>query len=408
MFPIVDWPSAIVHLDADAFFASVMQVIYPRYKGLPLVVGEERGIATAVSYEAKKLGINRGDKIWEIRKKFPQCIICQSDYDAYYIFSSRIFNILKKHLVLIEQYSVDEFFADVFGLARPLRKSYQQILVEIKKEIEESLGITVSIGLSLTKSLAKLASSFQKPSGLTIVSGKEIENFLKENALENIWGVGPKTAYFLKSLGLKTAYDFANLDENFILKKLNKTYFEIWQELHGKVVYKVNPLPKHKYQSIVRSATFSKKTNNKDFLWSQLVKHLEESFFKLRQLNYLAKKILIFIKTEKFQYFFSELKLDEPVDYPISIKDKIKNEFERIFNQKNFYRAAGVVLSDFVKKNEQQLMIFLDNNKKNEKFKQIYSLIETKKIDFGSILYEDKNYLEKRKEKKLNIPIIYY
>jgi DNA polymerase-4/DNA polymerase V len=151
---VFDWHNAILHLDADAFFASVMQVVYPRLKGKPVVVGKERGIATACSYEAKKLGVKRGLRINEIKKIFPQVVIVDSDYEIYALFSQKIFSILRRFTPLVEEYSVDEGFADIKGLRRPLNMSYQEIGAAIKNEIETSLGLTVSVGISLTKFLA--------------------------------------------------------------------------------------------------------------------------------------------------------------------------------------------------------------------------------------------------------------
>ncbi|MFN4213121.1 MAG: hypothetical protein ACK4FL_04165 [Microgenomates group bacterium] len=155
MFQVKKWPKAIVHIDADAFFASVYQVIHPKTKDKPLVVGKERGIATAVSYQAKKLGIKRGMRVVEIREKYPQVLIVESDYDLYHLFSQRILSIIKKTFPAVEQYSIDEFFVDIGGFRRYLNKSYQEIALAIKREIEEKLGITVSLGLSVNKSLAK-------------------------------------------------------------------------------------------------------------------------------------------------------------------------------------------------------------------------------------------------------------
>ena len=187
MFSLFSWPQAILHIDGDAFFASVMCSVNPHLIGKPIVTGKERGIATAISYEAKKYGVTRGMPYFEIKKKCPQCLFIESDYDLFALVSSRMFSIMKQYSPYVEEYSIDEGFIDITGLRRMHRKSYEEIALAIKKELELKLNITVSVGLSITKSLAKLASSFRKPSGFTPVRGKHIEYLLKNRVVQDIW-----------------------------------------------------------------------------------------------------------------------------------------------------------------------------------------------------------------------------
>ena len=213
---IISWPEVVLCLDGDAFFASVTQAVHPELKGKPVVTGYERGIATAVSYEARALGVKRGDRCWEIAKKYPTVVITHSDYRIYHLFSEKMFSVMRKYSPCVEVYSVDEGFCDLKGMRRPLHMSYEQIAKAIKDEIEKSLGITVSIGVSVTKSLAKLAVNKNKPSGLTIVPGKEIDQLLKEVPVNKIWGIGGATTAFLGKLNINTAYEFAKKPESTI------------------------------------------------------------------------------------------------------------------------------------------------------------------------------------------------
>lgn len=403
MLLVSEWPQAIVHIDADAFFASVYQVIYPETQGKPVVVGKERGIATAVSYEAKKLGVKRGMTIFEIKKNFPQVLVVESDYDIYSLFSWRIYQIIKKYSPSVEQYSIDEFFVDIKGLRRFLNKSYQKIALSIKKEIEEKTGLSISLGLSINKSLAKLASSFNKPGGFTVVSGLSIEKFLKHISIGEVWGIGENTESFLKKLNIETAYDFISKSEDFIKKYLTKPFFEIYQELRGKKVFELNINEKNNYFSITRSGSFSP-TNDKDFIFSQLISHINEAFFQARKVGYLVGEVTIFLKRKDFFYFKEEIKLKPKIEYPFLIHQLIKEKFESIFNRKYQYRSCGCVIGDFQEKKFFQESLFFDF-KKEEKIKKVYPLIEAKKVDFGTVLYQK----EKEKisiEKKLKIPMI--
>lgn len=160
-------PKAIIHVDCDAFFASVEQAMNPELRGKPVITGKERGIASAMSYEAKRLGVTRGMRLFEIKKICPDAIILPSDYETYSLFSKRFYGILRRFTPDVEEYSIDEAFAELSGLRRVYRTSYEEIAIKIKKTVESELGITVSVGLSLTKSLAKICSKENKPSGFT-------------------------------------------------------------------------------------------------------------------------------------------------------------------------------------------------------------------------------------------------
>jgi DNA polymerase-4/DNA polymerase V len=165
------FPRAIVHIDGDAFFASSEQSRRPQLQGRPVVTGKERGIAASLSYEAKALGVTRGMRIAEIRKVCPEAAILPSDYETYSLLSKRFFAIMRRFTPDVEEYSIDECFCDLTGLRRPLRMSYLQIAERMKKALEAELGFTFSVGLAPNKVVAKIASKWQKPSGLTAISG---------------------------------------------------------------------------------------------------------------------------------------------------------------------------------------------------------------------------------------------
>jgi DNA polymerase-4 len=172
------FPRAILHIDADAFFASCEQAVNPTLKGKPVITGKERGIASAVSYEAKALGIQRGMSIREIRALCPDIIHLPSDYETYSLFSQRMFAIVRRYTADVEEYSVDECFAELTGLRRPLKMSYLTMVERIKSDLERELGLTFSLGLAPTKVVAKIASKWHKPAGLTVIPGNTLHLFL--------------------------------------------------------------------------------------------------------------------------------------------------------------------------------------------------------------------------------------
>ena len=204
---------AILHIDADAFFASCEQAVNPGLKGKPVVTGKERGIASAVSYEAKARGVKRGMTIREIREICPDAIHLPSDYETYSLFSQRMFAIVRRYTPDVEEYSVDECFCDLTGLRRPLRMSYETMAARIKADLEHDLGLTFAVGLAPTKVVAKLASKWQKPAGLTVISGNDLHLYLDQVPIGNVWGIGEQTTAYLTRFGIATALDFARQEE---------------------------------------------------------------------------------------------------------------------------------------------------------------------------------------------------
>lgn len=407
MFQIRSWPTAILHLDGDAFFASVMQAVNPQLKGKPVIVGKDRGIATAISYEAKKYGVKRGMRMSEIKSRCPNCIFMQSDYDAYSLFSNRMFQIVRSYIPVVEEYSVDEAFADIKGFRRPLHMSYMQIGKTIKDDIENSLGITVSVGISLTKSLAKLASGYRKPSGLTVVDGPGIEDLLKETPIIDVWGIGENTASYLRNFGVRTALEFAQKSELFIKKHLSKPFFEIWKELRSEKVYDLNTDGKTAYKSISRTGTFTPATNDPDILWAKLLTHIEEAFAKARSFHYRVGKVIVFLKTQTFSYHTSEIKLPEKTAFPLLIRKELKEYFTKIYRKNILYRATGCTITDLEEKTHTQQTLFSSlETHREEKARKIYPLYEDKRVDFGTALF-DKQQIEKKKEdKKFSLPVL--
>ncbi len=404
MLQVRSWPSVILHLDGDAFFSSVIQALHPELKGKPLVTGRERGIAVAVSYEAKKYGVERCMTISQVRKLCPSCIIMSSDYSMYSLFSRKMFEILRRYSPYVEEYSVDEAFADLKGLRRPLHMNYREIGQAVKNEIENTLGISISVGISLTKSLAKLASSYRKPSGLVVIDGLLIEQFLRTIPIKKVWGIGENTGSYLQKIGLDTIGKFVAKPESFILKHLSKPYWEIWRELHGEKVFELDTHDKTTYKSIQDTGTFWPATNNPDVLWSKLLSHIESAFEKARHFGYSVKRISIFLKTQKFTYHATEIKLPTQTLYPLLIHQLIKRHFYQIYKQGVLYRATGCTISELEDNTLMQASLF-DTEEHQEKAKKVYPLFEKGDIDFGTSLFNKKKK-DKDPLQKLNIPIL--
>jgi DNA polymerase-4/DNA polymerase V len=352
------FPRAILHIDGDAFFAACEVAKNPKLRGKPVITGKERGIVSAATYEAKALGIKRGMTLIEVRKICPEAVILPSDYETYGLFSERMYAIVRRYTPDVEEYSIDECFADLTGLRRNLRMSYPQIAEKIKQQLDHELGMTFSIGVSATKTLAKIGSKWKKPSGLTVIPLREAHTYLKALKSEAIWGIGPQTSALLSKYGVRTAYDFATKDESWVKAHVSKPYFETWQELNGIVANELNLTGRETYQSISKTKTFTPPSKDAKFVYAQLSKNVENACIKARRWKLSTPTIFFFLKTQDFRFHGYEVKLPFPTSNPLDILNQINTYFTKAFRKNVLYRATGVTLINLQEEGAAQLDLF--------------------------------------------------
>jgi DNA polymerase-4/DNA polymerase V len=359
----MSWPRAILHIDADAFFTSVEQALDPALRGRPVVTGKERGIIACASYEAKAMGIKRGITLSDARTLCPQLIVLPSDYETYSLYSRRMFNIMRQYTPVVEEYSVDEAFADIAGLRRIFRTSYPEIARKIKTEIHAELGITVSVGLSLSKCLAKLCSKFRKPDGLTAVEGRHIHLLLQRTDLEKVWGFGPNSVNLLQKLGLKTAYDYVRRPERWAGRILHKPGREIWNELRGHSVLQVTPEEKTSYATIIKSKTFTPAVSDKAFVHARLIRNVESALMKARRYKLRPRTLGVVLRHHDFRHDGLEARLNRPTSSSIEALPLIRMMFDKIFLEGSKYRSTMIVLGGLESDESEQFELFEDRLK---------------------------------------------
>jgi DNA polymerase-4 len=376
------WPRAIMHIDADSFFASCEQAIHPEFKGRPVITGKERGIVAAASYEAKAKGVSRGVRLSDVKKICPDAVILPSDYETYSLFSIRMFEILRRFTPDVEEYSIDEAFVDLTGLRRTHHGPYEMIAEKMRATIKQELGITVSAGVSLSKVLAKIGSKHRKPDGLTLIPGREIHLYLSKLPIEKVWGIGPNTAAFLNKHGITTALDFARKDERFVEQHLSKPYREVWHELNGRSVYPVVTETKNSYQSISKAKTFTPPSQDKTFVFAQVSKNLESACIKARRYKLAATRLIVFLRTQDFTGSGVEIKLSRPTAYPAELFSSLRQGFEHLYRPSTLYRQTGVVLAGLVAEAGIQFTLF-DDTTKIEKMAKIYECVDELSRKYG-------------------------
>ncbi|MDB5238047.1 MAG: nucleotidyltransferase/DNA polymerase protein [Candidatus Kaiserbacteria bacterium] len=347
-----------MHVDGDSFFASCEVAKDPSLRGRAVITGKERGIVSSMTYEARALGIRRAMPLHEIAKKWPEVVILPSDYETYSLFSHRMYAIVRRYTPMVEEYSIDECFADLTGLRRTLRMPYPEMAAKIKEDLQRELGMTFSMGLSATKTLAKIGSKWKKPAGLTVIPLNQVRSYLENTLVGSVWGIGPNTAAYLQKFGIQTAFDFASRDEEWVRSKMSKPGIELWQELGGTVMNELDGVGRETYQSISKTKTFTPPSRDKKFVFSELSKNIENACIKARRWGLASDKIVFFLKTQQFAYHTVELKLSHPTCVPQDVLRIVSEHFPRAFKHGTEYRATGVTLLDLKDADTVQLDLF--------------------------------------------------
>jgi DNA polymerase-4/DNA polymerase V len=244
------------------------------------------------------------------------------------------------------------------------------------------LGLSVSIGVSLSKVLAKLGSKHRKPHGLTVIPGRDLHLFLENLPLEKVWGIGPNTTSFLAKLGVRTALEFARKNEDFVKKHLSKPYQEIWHELNGRSVYPVTTGSKTSYQSISKAKTFTPPSDNEAFVFAQLSKNLENACIKARRHRLSATRMILFLRRQDYSDTGVEIRLTSPSAYPSELMDSLGEGFGKLFRPATPYRQTGVVLSGLVPEDAVQHGLF-DDRARIERMTRIYQAVDALSEKFG-------------------------
>jgi len=284
----------ILHIDADAFFASVEQVLNPTLKGKAVLVGgpsETKGIVSAASYEARKFGIKSGMAMYLAKKQCPHAIVVNGNFEAYRSFSKRMYEIFCSFTPDVEMVSIDEAYLDITGVQGDPAVVARNILVEIYKK----LGLSASCGLATTKTVAKVASSINKPHKLTVVPAGSEKGFLAPLSLRSLPGVGPKTFETLERFGFKQIGDVAKLHFSEVLEIFGIKGIPLWKKSRGIDNGNVNS-DKSMPKSISKEHTFYDSVKDEQACIEILRTLSAQVFAKLRVYEMKANTVFIKIR----------------------------------------------------------------------------------------------------------------
>ena len=301
----------ILHIDMDAFYASVEQLDNPWLKGKCVMVGgtSNRGVVSASSYEARRFGVRSAMPIFQARQKCPDGVFVPPRMERYKEMSKKIMAILREFSPQVEVVSIDEAYMDISGGQRMLGDP-EMVAMDIKNEIKKNLSLTCSVGVAPGKFLAKVASDMDKPDGLTIIRPQQVHQFIENLPVQKVPGVGKKTIVQLESIGVKTLGDVKKFPDKILLDRLGKFGQRLIALASGQDHSTVTPWSPHK--SISSECTLGEDTLDKKLLHKHLLKQSEEVARQLRKAGFKARTITIKLKHADFKQFTRSKTIDTP------------------------------------------------------------------------------------------------
>ncbi|NLM03396.1 MAG: DNA polymerase IV [Clostridiales bacterium] len=343
----------ILHVDMDAFFAAVEIQVNPDLKGKPVIVGgtSSRGIVATASYEARKYGIHSAMPIFIAKQKCPHGIYLPTRHSLYRQVSRQIFDILYEVTDVIEPLSIDEAYLDISNN----KSTPMEIVKYIKDEVMKKTGLTLSIGISYNKFLAKLASDWNKPDGLMIITKDMVPNILRPLPINKVYGVGKKTEKRLNSIGIYTVDDLMNLSEEYLEAFLGKLGRDIYHMIRGIDDREVEV--HREVKSIGRERTLAEDTRDKNFLRKLIKDFAMDIGQNLNKRNLYAKTITIKTKNCEFTNHTRSRTLDYGIqDWKEIYKIALEILDEIILDED--IRLIGLSTSNFMENNIKQLSFF--------------------------------------------------
>jgi len=353
-----DWPRIVAHADMDAFYAAIEQLDDPSLRGRPLLVGPPsgRGVVLTASYEARPYGVGSAMPMAQARRMCPDAVIIPPRFDRYQEVSTTIMRVFLDFSPDVEALSLDEAFIDMTGSEELFGDPYS-IGHRLKAAIREVTGgLTASVGLSATKYVAKVASAFRKPDGLTIVPPNEAKAWLAPLPVSRLWGAGPKTQARLHQLGMLTIADVAGADVRFLSAKLGSAGVHFHTLAHAKDPRPVIGLRASK--SIGSEHTLDQDVCAKADIKFHLRRSADTVGRRLRKKNYLAFGVGVKLKSADFQIITRQHRLSEPTDVAArlySVGVDVLNDLDH----PGPFRLVGLVAYDLVGQNDvMQLDLF--------------------------------------------------
>jgi len=336
---------AIIHLDLDAFFASVEQLDDPGLRGRPVIVGgtSGRGVVCAASYEARRFGVRSAMPTAEARRRCPDGVFLSPRFDRYSELSRAVFGIYRRYTPQVEPLSLDEAFLDVTA-SRALHGEPEAIAAAVKREVRGGTGLTVSAGVADCKMAAKIASDLGKPDGLVVVPPGTTATFLAPLPIARLWGVGRVTEQALRALGVATVGDLARFPEQVLVEKFGSQGAHMRALARGDDPRPV--VPDEEARSVGAEDTFERDLSGQEALLPQLLDQCVRVARRLREAGLRGRTVTLKIKYADFEQITRRATLDAATDDWAEIYRAIREDLSRA-DLSRAVRLTGVGVSGF-------------------------------------------------------------
>lgn len=371
--------ATILHVDMDAFYASVEERDDPKLKGKAVVVGVgKRGVVSAANYEARKFGIRAAMPIYKAKALAPHAVFIAPNMARYAEVSEQVMAIFRDVTPHVEPISLDEAFLDVTG-ARRLLGSGIEIADQIRKRVEKDLGITCSVGIAHNKFIAKIASGHCKPNGVLEVDPGKMLEFLHPLAANEIWGVGPKTNELLEKMGLFTIADIANTPRSTLIRVLGQASGASLYELAWGRDYR-DVITEHAEKSISASQTFDVDLYQPEEILKEFLRLTEKSADRMRAKGLATNTISIKVRFADFKTISRSKTLDLPTTGTQEIFEVAKSLYLGLELDRVLVRLVGVSLDSLVENDDVTQMVL---GERTSSWQQADRAIDRVKAKFG-------------------------
>jgi len=342
----------ILHVDLDCFYAAVEARDKPKYKNKPLIVGADpkegkgRGVVSTCSYEARKFGIHSALPISKAYRLCPDAIFVRPNFNKYKEASERVMEIIQSYALIFQRGGIDEAYLDVSENCSNIEQA-KNIAEQIQQEIHDKVGVTCSIGCAPTKSIAKIASDYKKPNGITVVEPENISQFLENMDITKIPGIGKKTKKYYNEKGINKIGDILNTPLPKMIDLFGKYGKWVWEVAHGLDKRPVNEY--HNRKSISNERTFHQDIANLDNVLSTLESLNERIHKKLHQDSISYRTITLKIRFEGFETFTRSRSIPYPIQDEQQAMGIVCDLFKEFSNKKRKVRLVGIKFSNLYK-----------------------------------------------------------
>ncbi len=368
----------IAHLDLDSFFVSVEQLLNPKLKGKPVLIGGsgDRGVVASCSYEARKYGIHSAMPMKIARRLCSHAIVVRGDMEQYSKFSGLVTEIIRDTVPLFEKSSIDEFYVDMTGMDKFFGCSL--FTEELKKKVVRESGLPASYGLASNKLISKVATNEVKPDGQIEIPFGEEKSFLAPLSVAKIPGVGKETTIKLLKMGVETVKLLSEIPVEMLQNFLGKNGTDLWRKANG--IDETPVVPFHEQKSMSTEHTFEQDTIDMRFIHGELVRMTESLGFDLRKENKLTGCITVKLRYSNFETYTKQLSIAY-TNADHVLMNTAQELFKKLYDRRMLIRLIGIRFTNLIPGNY-QIKLFEDT----QEMIRLYQAIDSVKKRYGEKL----------------------